>query len=482
MIRNESGIIIDAHTILANTTSSKFTMVPLDQMLSKNVSEIDPGILSSPLFGQAMQTLGTGTPFIAQYFLEPTGRWLEISVAKMDENRLINIFTDVTKLKNVQLEIERSEERLKAVFNNAQSGMFTFTPVKDESGEITDFRFVITNYYFAAYVNQVPEVLNGDLGSKWFPGYLHNGVFDMYKKTFLTGESLHMDKHYHVDGLDLYLDLKSTRVGGEVLVTFIDNTPLKTAQLQLEKYVEELKRSNANLEDFAYAASHDLKEPIRKIRVFSDRVQAMLADRLLPEEKNYFLLIEKATIRMQNLIDDLLEYSHVAAPMNYIDNLDLNAKVSQVLEDLELEIKEKQANIIIGRLPQIQGHRRQIQQLFQNLISNALKFCKPGVPPEIRISSSVVVAGKQNVIPFIDAYDNSLYNEIVVSDNGIGFQQEYADIIFKMFQRLHGQAEFEGTGIGLAIVRKVVENHKGFISAESKPGEGATFRILFPVN
>lgn len=255
---------------------------------------------------------------------------------------------------------------------------------------------------------------------------------------------------------------------------------VKERTMELESQKNELKLSNANLEEFAYAASHDLKEPIRKIRTFSDRLKRNFQGRLLDEDLHYFQRMEKATERMQNLIDDLLEYSHVSTSIDYLDEIDLNKKVTQVLEDLEVEVTEKNAKVVIGPLPVIKGHRRQVQQLFQNLISNALKFSKPNVSPEIRISSTVISGENIYSFELPEGAKNKLYNLIKISDNGIGFEQEYAEKIFKMFQRLHGKAEYAGTGIGLAIVRKVIENHKGVIRAESQPGEGATFEVYLP--
>lgn len=207
-----------------------------------------------------------------------------------------------------------------------------------------------------------------------------------------------------------------------------------------------------------------------------------LIDKLQADDKHYFERMDKASERMQLLIDDLLQYSHVSTSDNYIDEIDLNQKVTQVLEDLEVEIEEKKAIITVGVLPIVKGHRRQMQQLFQNLITNALKFIKPNICPEIKITSEVVHGDKIHTSAIdIDAA-NKLYNMIQISDNGIGFEQEYSDKIFKMFQRLHGKAEYEGTGIGLAIVLKVVENHKGFIVAEGVPGHGATFKVFIPVH
>jgi light-regulated signal transduction histidine kinase (bacteriophytochrome) len=250
---------------------------------------------------------------------------------------------------------------------------------------------------------------------------------------------------------------------------FTDVTPVKEAQLQLERTVEELRRSNRNLEEFAHAASHDLKEPVRKIHFFTTQLKDQLRTHLKEGELRLFGRIENATERMGNLIDDLLLYSHVSQRPHEMEKVDLNEKVHRVLEDLELDVQEKEAIIAVGKLPVVKGYRRQLQQLFQNLISNALKYSKKDMSPRIDISASEV------------AEKGKSYYLITVKDNGIGFEQEYADKIFQMFTRLHGKGEYSGTGVGLSIVKKVVENHNGFISVESIPGEGSTFNVLLPV-
>jgi light-regulated signal transduction histidine kinase (bacteriophytochrome) len=339
---------------------------------------------------------------------------------------------------------------------------------------------VITNPSFAAYVGQTPEVLQGALGSTWFPGYLTNGVFDMYKQTYLTGVTLRKDIHYFVDQHDLYLDLLSTKIGNEVLVTFTDYTKLKKAQLQLEKLVEDLKRSNANLEEFAHAASHDMKEPIRKVLTFSDRLKSSLEPRMTEAEKNLFSRMENATQRMGILVDDLLAFSHLSERPKEMEVVDLNKKLENVLGDLELLIDEKGATIDIGSLPVVKGHRRQLQQLFQNLIGNALKYSKPNIDPVITITCEEVLGKDSPIHKLVESDDRSFY-WIQVRDNGIGFEQQYAERIFAMFQRLHGKSEYAGTGVGLSIARKVVENHNGYIWAQSEPGAGATFHVLLPV-
>ncbi|HVG16138.1 MAG TPA: ATP-binding protein [Chitinophagaceae bacterium] len=477
MIRDESGKIIDMKTILVNDAAVRNTGIPKEIYLSKTGAELDPNFVGSPYFDICVRCMETGEPALTQYHLESADRWMEVTVSKMDGEHQIYIFTDVTTVKQAQISVEQAAERLSAVFNASQSGMFIFSPVKDEAGEVIDFRFVIANPSFAAYVAQTPDVLQGELGSTYFPGYLHNGVFDMYKKTYLTGETLRQDVHYNVDQHNLYLDLLSTKVHDQVLVTFTDYTNIKKTQLELETFVEELRQSNIKLEEFAHAASHDLKEPIRKVSVFSERLKTSLAGRMTADESHIFDRMQNATERMTLLVDDLLTYSHISLTPMEMEEVDLNKKLQLVLADLEVPIEEKKATITVEELPIVRGYRRQLQQLFQNLVSNALKYSKEGVPPEIVISSSEVTGDEKS----LDLPAGKRFYMIEVKDNGIGFEQEQAERIFQMFERLHGKKEYAGTGIGLAITRKVVQNHGGYIWATSDPGNGATFKVLLPV-
>lgn len=243
---------------------------------------------------------------------------------------------------------------------------------------------------------------------------------------------------------------------------------------------ENLKRSNAYLGEFAHAASHDLKEPIRKIQTFASRLNETLNDRMDQREIDLFHRMQAATQRMALLVDDLLTYSEISASPIQMEEVDLAEKLQVVLTDLEVQIEEKKAVFNIDGLPIVKGYKRQLQQLFQNLVGNALKYSKKDVPPQIKIRSSIIQGAEaQENLPMAKA--NATYHLIEVEDNGIGFEQQYAERIFSMFQRLHGKSEYEGTGIGLSIVRKVVDNHNGFIWAESKPGEGSTFMVLLPV-
>ncbi|MCE9531071.1 MAG: PAS domain S-box protein [Planctomycetes bacterium] len=250
----------------------------------------------------------------------------------------------------------------------------------------------------------------------------------------------------------------------------------KKSEAKEREAAEELRRSNQELEQFAYVASHDLQEPLRKIQAFGDRLVQRYREDLGDQGKDYLDRITSSATRMRKLIDDLLTFSRVATGAQPFVSIDLGTIIQDVLIDLEIRIRQSGAVIDVGPLPEIEGDPMQIQQLFLNLLSNALKFQKPGVPPIISIQAAPITMPGENA----DQLPRKMYR-IRVADNGIGFDDRYRDRIFQIFQRLHGRNDYEGTGIGLAICRKIVERHSGQISASGLVGEGATFEIILPV-
>jgi PAS domain S-box-containing protein len=253
---------------------------------------------------------------------------------------------------------------------------------------------------------------------------------------------------------------------------------LRTQQLQ--DTIHDLQRSNENLQRFAYIASHDLQEPLRKIQSFGDMLTNRYATQL-GDGLGHLQRMQSAANRMSVLIIDLLTYSRISTRQEAADAVPLSNLVQAVLTDLELTIAETGASIEVDLLPTVQGDGSQLNQLFQNLLSNALKFHQPGQSPVIQIQVERVAASDlpPDVKPLRSA---TAYHRIDVTDNGIGFEQHYVDRIFQVFQRLHGRNEYSGTGIGLAICEKVAANHGGIITATSQPGQGATFSVYLPVS
>jgi PAS domain S-box-containing protein len=271
--------------------------------------------------------------------------------------------------------------------------------------------------------------------------------------------------------------LENNRQMGAVVI-FKDITERKRADETLARKAAELARSNAELEQFAYVASHDLQEPLRKIRAFGDRLKAKLDSTEVGEGRDYLQRMQSAAARMQTLINDLLTFSRVISTTQPFVPVDLGAVTREVLGDLEVRIEQTKAKIEVGELPTIDADPMQVRQLLQNIIGNALKFQPPNGVPLVKITAQLVKK------PFASAAEPTPDDEVCeisIKDNGIGFDEKYRDKIFAMFQRLHGRSEYEGTGVGLAVCRRITDRHSGTITATSKPGEGATFIVRLPV-
>lgn len=254
---------------------------------------------------------------------------------------------------------------------------------------------------------------------------------------------------------------------------------LKKLNNQLKDKNHKLQLYNKELDSFAFIASHDLKEPLRKILTYTAMVENSEQDRLSEEGKNNFRRIKYAAGRMQNLLDDLLMYSHVTMGEKSFEQVDLNKVLKEVMSDLKEEISEANALIQTRDLPVIHGMPFQIKQLFENLVSNSIKYRQAQLPPAIKIEGAVV---SRKEIKEEFPKESSRYYKLYVTDNGLGFEQTYADKVFKLFQRLHTKSGLPGTGIGLTICKKIVDNHNGFIKAVSEVNKGTTFEIYLPAN
>lgn len=405
----------------------------------------------------------------------------DLTQRKIAEDKVNNILEELRQA-NEQLKL--SEERYHRMID-----------------EVQDYAILLLN------VNG--EIENWNAGAQVIKGYQakeiigkHFSIFytpeDQQKKLpeTLMDEARSKGKVVH-EGWRVRKD--GSRFWGSVVITALHNTEgdvigfskvtrdltdkkkaedlLKASAAQLDLKNKSLERLNEELSSFTYVASHDLKEPLRKIRSFAARIEK---DDFSPEKSRELLSkIVSSAARMQSLIEDLLAYSQVSnGEEKNLERVDLNSVLSIVRNDLEVVISEKQATINLQKLPEIMGVSFQLQQLFLNLLSNALKFSKPLEAPVISITTETIQCPD---IPGEPEGEKNLYHHIAVTDNGIGFEPEFSDRIFEVFQRLHSKSSFAGSGIGLAIAKKVMENHNGVVSAESEPGVGATFHLYFPV-
>lgn len=297
-----------------------------------------------------------------------------------------------------------------------------------------------------------PELLRAKVGV----------LVDLYRKNHHL-----MEQEQRLKAINKNLEL-------EVIERKASEERVKELNRQLLENIALLESANRDLDRFAFMASHDLQEPLRKIRTFSDLLFVKYQEMLDTSAINYITRIQNAAVRMQTLISDILAFSRINNEKDTFINYNLNLIFQEVLDELDATIQEKSAHIHLTELPNIDVNPGLIRPLFFNLLSNALKYSKKEVPPVVHVRSEVISATTSNKEPV-------QYCRIYVQDNGIGFDQQYAEQIFDMFRRLHVHSEFEGTGIGLTLCKKIVEKHNGFISVQSKVNKGSNFIISLPV-
>ena len=273
------------------------------------------------------------------------------------------------------------------------------------------------------------------------------------------------------DQLEELVEARTAELQAEVRERQTAEDALRQASEKMTRYAAELSRSNRELQDFASIASHDLQEPLRKIQAFGERLKTQYAPVLAGEGADYIDRMQNAAARMQKMLNDLLAYSRVATQALPLTKVELSQVVKEVVLDLEVRIEETGGRIELGDLPKIDADLRQMRQLFQNLIGNALKFHRPNTPPRIKISAQPYKV--------LDGCRTELV-QITIEDNGIGFDEKYLERIFQPFQRLHTRLQYEGNGIGLAICSKIVERHGGSITARSTVGQGTQFIVSLP--
>lgn len=361
--------------------------------------------------------------------------------------------------------LAESERQLRSLFENASIGIYRTTP---------DGRVLMINAAQAGIwgLSSVEEALACNLNEatpSW--GYDRGEFRELMER---VGSVKGLEASFvRRDGSRIVVRESSRAVRGpDGAVLYYEGTVediterYEAETLRVERAA--LERSNRELEQFAYVASHDLQEPLRKIDTFGDLLKRRAGDALDETARDYLERMQSAARRMRGLIGDLLDYSRVSITPAHFVPVDLDAVVRGVLSDLEVRIREVGAEVTVAPLPTLEADARQMQQLFLNLIGNALKFQRPGTAPVVRIH-----AESQD-------RDAARSWRILVEDNGIGFDARHLETIFKPFQRLHGRAEYEGSGIGLAICRKIADHHGGTLTAVSEEGRGATFAVELP--
>jgi PAS domain S-box-containing protein len=401
---------------------------------------------------------------------------------------LAGINRDITDLKRAEEALRESQALYSSLVEQLPVGIFR----KDPAG-----RYILVNPWFCRlkgmkaeeFLGKTPgEVTASDAAKRdpTAPTVDYAGAGGGHHEQIMqTGKSIDVIEEYiHADGTKKFvhaLKLPICDLSGKIIGTqgiLSDITDIKQAEAALRQseeklrlFASQLERSNRELQDFAYVASHDLQEPLRKVAVFGERLKEKNDGKFDPESLDYLARMQSATGRMQTLINSLLTFSRVTTKAQPFAPVNLAEVAASVVDDLEGRIEQVKGRVEVGPLPVIDAEPVQMRQLLQNLIGNALKFRRPEEPPVVKVNAEIIsdpsVPGKKLC-------------RLTVSDNCIGFEEKYAERIFQVFQRLHTRNEYEGTGMGLAIVKKIALYHGGDVIAKSKPGEGSTFILTIP--
>lgn len=434
----------------------------------KVAKEVQSAIHNNTTFAveyQIMQPSGTRRYVLGQGF------YIE------KENKLVGTIQDITLQKEAVLKLKINETLLREAEMVSHNGSWEWVDGKEFmlwSDEMYNIHGFLPHSVFVGFSWYVALVHKDDRA-----GFLENfhqakdskKPFKInYRIVRPSGDVRHVlsTAEYKKIGLNDFAYIGNTQ----------DITALRQTQVQLEEKVIELNRSNQDLEQFAYVASHDLQEPLRKIQAFGERLKERFDGQLKEEAQDYLDRMCNAAERMRILINDLLAFSKTTREQKNFIPVSLSELIGNVLHELDYVIELKRATIQVRSRLELEGIPTQLKQLFQNLIGNALKFSRPDIPPEIHIRAS---ARYGHELAFNGVYPNQLYGLIEVEDNGIGFEEEDAGKIFDIFHRLHPRSEYSGTGIGLAICKKIIDNHSGFINARGKPGKGAIFTVILPM-
>jgi PAS domain S-box-containing protein len=505
------GIIDTTHTLIVvvntnleylyfNKAVELYTGKSKKEVLGKNMFEVFPHLreagieayIKKALEGEEVKEAPAESLLTNDRFFESTFMPLRNADGKV-EGVIIKV-QDRTKNVLAEKELKAANQLLSAQNKELQRQTMLIEKLLDSTVDVIavldrDLKYISINQKAIEMYGFRKEAVIGKSITEVFPSLKNSSMYSDLQKALkgefvydLTFTSLVLKEthfeNYYVPLLDDTNEVYGVMIIGHDITQLVSaNAKLKSANEILEEKNSELERSNQELEQFAYVASHDLQEPIRKIATYANKLLTRSKDQFSEETVTYLKRINNSTKRMYELINGLLLYSRITRHNNLFEKISLDQVLKETLVDYELRIQERKIAIQYSKLPEIEAVHVQMVQMFSNLIGNSFKFAKKDTPPVIQIAASDLNDEQKG---FYKLDPHVRYLNIFYIDNGIGFDQKYADKIFDLFQRLHDRHEYEGSGLGLSICKKIVANHHGYIFAFSEEGKGATFQIILP--
>ena len=471
VVRNTGGQPVDFRISLVNQVFEAMTGLQADFFTGMPIGNLYP---LTPLQLEKLRTvMQTGEPIRHEEYVKSHDIWVDITLTRIEEGLLARL-NDVTAEKESTGKLERQARLLDGILTTVQNGLSVLEAVRDENGRLVDYQYLEASQALLNGLQLTRDQVVGQHLLTILPGFPKTTLWPIFMRVLETGASHQFETHYQTDGFDRHFALSVAKLNDGLVVSYTNITESKQAQQQLEALVIELRRTNESLEQFAYVASHDLQEPLRKIISFGDALEQEFGAELSEPAQAMIGRMQRAASRMRLLVQDLLNYARLTSNPTAHRLVSLNDLLTGILADFDADIQKRGVILTLDALPPVVGDAALLRDLFKNIVSNALKFHQPGRPSRITVTGQLV--NRPTTQPGVGHGA-----EICISDNGIGFDEQHIDRIFTVFQRLHGQSQYEGTGIGLAICKKIVELHGGSITARSQSGVGTTFSVWLPV-
>jgi PAS domain S-box-containing protein len=456
MVRDGNGVIVDWIVSENNPAAQRSIGRSSESIAGRRMSEILGTEYMEKLITVSNEIMASGEGHQTESYFELNGRFYLISIFPIGKDLMVTVGLDITDRKLAEDKLKESEAKYRSLFENIREGVSLRRFIFDAQGEIVEAVLIDANpAALQIYEASSLDELRGKMYRERASPEMTASALKVVKRMMASGKAITEEEHSDINDRD-YL-VTATPIGkDQVMTTSIDITDRKRAE-------DRLKRSNADLQQFAYIASHDLKEPLRMVSSYLQLLDKGNKDKWDENSREFMQYAADGASRMKTMIDDLLAYSRIDTQGKAFVPVDMEDVLTTVMEDLRLSIDENGASVCHDDLPTVTADRGQMVQLLENLIGNAIKY-RGASAPQIRVSARTL--GKAWVFS--------------VQDNGIGIDQKYSERLFQMFQRLHNREEYPGTGIGLAIAKKIIERHGGRIWFESEEGKGTTFFFTIP--